>query len=111
MELAEIIRRTVRVLRAIDGRVGLDQLERASVDVLLFVAEAELAGEAPKMASAVEGSREEPEAAILRMEALERAGWLSFSGPTDGLSRSLHLSRHARRAFVATAAQLRRHSR
>lgn len=110
MEVTEIIRRTVHVLRAIEGRKGLDQLSSASIDVLLRVAEAEIAGKAPTSTFIAEGSGEGQDVALSRLAALERAGWLSSSMSTDRGFKQLHLTRRARRAFAATAEQLRRNS-
>lgn len=109
MDLAEIIRRAVRVLRAIDGRDGLNQLDRPSVDVLLSIAEAELSGEAPERAALVGRYPEGRAAALTRLGALERGGWLSSNISADGVSRQLHLTRRAKSAFVQAAHQLRRH--
>jgi len=111
MELLEIVRRAIRVLSAIEGRAGLDQLDRASVDVLLRIAEGEVLGEVPTMRSFTDGSGEGREAVLSRLEALERTGWLSFSASAGGPGTQLHLSRRAKRAFVATAVQLQRHHR
>jgi len=108
MELSDILRRALNVLRAIEGRTGLDQLDRKSVDVLLRVAEAEISGEAPTMSSLLEDSNERPAVAISRLETLERTGWLSSGGETVGPGTRLHLSRRAKQAFVATATRLQR---
>lgn len=111
MELSQIIRRAFYVLRAIDGRSGLDQLDRASLGILLRIAEAELSGDGPQLTVVVEGSGEGRDQALSRLTALERGGWLSSSGPSSGLSRRIYLTRRAKRAFVVTAAQLQRRPR
>lgn len=107
VRLAEIIRRAACVLRAIDGREGLNQLDRNSVAVLLVIAEAELAGKAPEKAAFIGNCPQGRAAALSRLGALERSGWLSSSLSADGISRYIHLTPRARSAFVQTAAQLK----
>lgn len=106
---SEILMRLIYVLRAIEGRVGLNQISRESLEVLLFIAQAELAGEVLRIddvetTAGPSGDKEFRR----RLATLEREDWISSTVSPDGLGKYVRVTNRARHAIVRTAAELQK---
>ena len=109
----DIAFRIAQIVRAVKARTGLDQIDRASREVLLFIGEAEASGEAPSSTSIVRGARVgTAPTTYARLKELEQLGWIqALDDPRDGRMRRLHLTAKARRAFAQMSSEIEKQHR
>lgn len=108
MKQSEIIFRIGRIVRAVEARTGLDQIDRSSRAILHFIGEAETVGKAPSSTMIVNGAGVGTAPTIYaRLTELEELGWIqALDDREDGRVKRMCLTTKARRAFAQMSAEI-----
>lgn len=108
MKPADIIFRVAQIVRAVEARSGLGDLDVASRELLRFIGEAEAEGEAPNSTAIVRGARiGTAPTTYTRLAELKELGWVeTFDDREDGRFRRFRLSSKARRVFSQMSSEI-----
>ena len=106
----DLIFRILSVVRSIEARTGLDQLDLSARAILRFVAERNFDGHSTRSSDVVQlcGLGTAP-TVYSRLSELEEAGWIkSAHDPEDGRVKRLTLTPRAEKAFKQMSRELAR---
>lgn len=109
---ADLVFQIAQVGKSVEAQSGLDQLDLAQREILLFIGEAESAGAAPNIGPIVRGARVGTALTTqTRLAELEELGWITVQGDAgDGRERRLHLTQKAKQAFAQMSAEIAKQS-
>lgn len=100
-----------RLVRRVEQDTGLADLSPHARDVLRFVGEYEMDGEAPKVCDVIIGVSAMATAPTIyaRLNELSSSGWIEFEPDAkDGRAKRIRISGKARKAFASLSKELMR---
>ncbi len=95
-----------QVIRAVEERCGLVELDLAAREILRLVGDGEASGKRLNVSEIVRHSEfGSPPTIFSRIARLHEAGWIAYApDPSDGRIRIVELTARARRAFALMSA-------
>lgn len=106
MSSSHAIFRIQRVIRAVEERCGLDELDLVAREILRLVGDGEASGMKLNVSEIVRHSEfGSPPTIFSRISRLQEGGWITYApDPSDGRIRIVGLTARARRAFAQMSA-------
>lgn len=106
MSRNNVIFKINQVIRAIEERSGLGDLDLTAKEILRFIGEGEAARKRINVTEIVRHTEfGSPPTIFTRISRLEEEGWIAYApDPTDGRVRNVELTAKARKAFTQMSA-------